>query len=162
MNQKLEKVTVLENDRIKDVLIKINKNGFNGVFVVNKKKDLIGIITDSDVRKNILKNKLNVNKSAITIAQKKFIKIPISKIEESKQKLLKSNKMLLPVVKKKRLIDFVHTSDLYEKKKLVNRILVIGGFGYIGSVLVKDLLKLNYYVNVLDINYYDVILIEKL
>ncbi len=154
MNQKLEKVTVLENDRIKDVLIKINKNGFNGVFVVNKKKDLIGIITDSDVRKNILKNKLNVNKSAITIAQKKFIKIPISKIEESKQKLLKSNKMLLPVVKKKRLIDFVHTSDLYEQKKLVNRILVIGGLGYIGSVLVKDLLKLNYYVNVLDINYY--------
>ena len=101
MNQKLEKVTVLENDRIKDVLIKINKNGFNGVFVINKKRDLIGIITDSDVRKNILKNKLNVNKSAITIAQKKFIKIPISKIEESKQKLLKSNKMLLPVVKKK-------------------------------------------------------------
>ena len=82
MNQKLEKVTVLENDRIKDVLIKINKNGFNGVFVVNKKKDLIGVITDSDVRKNILKNKLNVNKSAITIAQKNSLKFQFLKLKK--------------------------------------------------------------------------------
>ncbi len=154
MSLKLKKVTVFENDKIKDVLVKINKNGFNGVFVINKKNKLIGIITDSDVRKNILKNKLDVNKRAVTITQKKFIKIPLSKIEESKNILLKSNKMLLPVVEKNRLIDFVHTSDLYEKEKLVKKILVIGGLGYIGSVLVKDLLKLNYYVNILDINYY--------
>ena len=154
MSLKLKKVTVFENDKIKDVLVKINKNGFNGVFVINKKNKLIGIITDSDVRKNILKNKLDVNKRAVTITQKKFIKIPLSKIEESKNILLKSNKMLLPVVEKNQLIDFVHTSDLYEKEKLVNKILVIGGLGYIGSVLVKDLLKFNYYVNILDINYY--------
>ena len=32
--------------------------------------------------------------------------------------------------------------------------MVIGGLGYIGSVLVQDLLKLNYHVNILDINYY--------
>ena len=162
MSLKLKKVTVFENDRIKDVLVKINNNGFNGVFVVNKKNNLIGIITDSDVRKNILKNKLDVNKSAITITQKKFIKIPISKIEEGKKILLKSNKMLLPVVAKNQLIDFVHTSDLYEEKKLVKKILVIGGLGYIGSVLVTDLLKTNYHVNILDINYYGCYLDKKI
>ena len=118
MIEKLKNITVLENEKIKNVLIKINKNGFNGVFVINKKNKLVGIITDSDVRKNLLKNKLNVNNKAITITQKKYIKIPTSKIEESKKILLKSNKMLLPIVEKNKLIDFVHTSDLFQQKKI--------------------------------------------
>ena len=154
MIEKLKNITVLENEKIKNVLIKINKNGFNGVFVINKKNKLVGIITDSDVRKNLLKNKLNVNNKAITITQKKYIKIPTSKIEESKKILLKSNKMLLPIVEKNKLIDFVHTSDLFQQKKSVKKILVIGGLGYIGSILVQDLLSLNYHVKILDINYY--------
>ena len=65
MSEKLKNITVFENDKIKDVLVKINKNGFNGVFVINKKNKLVGVITDSDVRKNLLKNKLNVNSKAI-------------------------------------------------------------------------------------------------
>jgi len=154
MNEKLKNITVYENTKVKDVLNKINKNGFNGVFVVNKKNKLVGVITDSDVRKNLLKDKLNLKSNAITITQKKYIKIPASKVEDSKKILLKSNKMLLPIVEKKQLIDFVHTSDLFQEKKILKKILVIGGLGYIGSVLVKDLLKLNYQVNVLDINYY--------
>ena len=154
MSEKLRNVTVYESDRIKDVLLKINKNGFNGVFVINKRDKLVGVITDSDVRKNLLKNKLNVNSKALSITQKKFIKIPASKVEDSKKILLKSNKMLIPIVEKNKLIDFIHTSDLFEKKRSVRKILVIGGLGYIGSILVQDLLKLNYHVNILDINYY--------
>ena len=50
--------------------------------------------------------------------------------------------MLLPIVEKNKLIDFIHTSDLFEKKRSVRKILVIGGLGYIGSILVQDLLKL--------------------
>ena len=38
MNKKLKDITVLEDEKVKDVLNKINKNGFNGVFVINKKK----------------------------------------------------------------------------------------------------------------------------
>ena len=34
MIEKLKNITVLENEKIKNVLIKINKNGFNGVFVI--------------------------------------------------------------------------------------------------------------------------------
>ena len=154
MSEKLRNVTVYESDKIKDVLVKIDKNGFNGVFVINKRNKLVGVITDSDVRKNLLKNKLNVNSKAVSITQKKFIKIPASKVEDSKKILLKSNKMLLPIVEKNKLIDFIHTIDLFEKKRSVRKILVIGGLGYIGSILVQDLLKLNYHVNILDINYY--------
>ena len=73
MSEKLRNVTVYESDRIKDVLVKIDKNGFNGVFVINKRNKLVGVITDSDVRKNLLKNKLNINSIAASITQKKFI-----------------------------------------------------------------------------------------
>jgi len=55
MNEKLKNITVYENTKVKDVLNKINKNGFNGVFVVNKKNKLVGVITDSDVRKKFIK-----------------------------------------------------------------------------------------------------------
>lgn len=154
MNKKLKDITVLEDEKVKDVLNKINKNGFNGVFVINKKKKIVGVITDSDVRKNLLRNNLDLNNKAISITQKKFLKIPTSKVEKSNDILLKSNKMLLPIVKKDKLIDFVHTRDLFHEKKKTPKILIIGGLGYIGSVLVKDLLKLNYQVNILDINYY--------
>jgi len=41
MNEKLKNITVYENTKVKDVLNKINKNGFNGVFVVNKKNKLL-------------------------------------------------------------------------------------------------------------------------
>ena len=152
MSEKLKNITVFEDDKIRDVLVKINKNGFNGVFVNDKKNKLVGVITDSDVRKNLLKNKLNVNSKAITITQKKFIKIPASKVEDSKKILLQSNKMLLPIIEKNKLIDFIHASDLFQqksKKKFGDR-----WIRYIGSILVQDLLSLNYHVNILDINYY--------
>ena len=40
------------------------------------------------------------------------------------------------------------------KKRLMKKILVIGGFGYIGSILVETLIKNKYSVNVLDKNLY--------
>ena len=37
---------------------------------------------------------------------------------------------------------------------MLKKILVIGGLGYIGSVLIDHLLQKNYSVNILDINFY--------
>ena len=71
MNEKLKDITVLENEKVKDVLEKINKNGFNGVFVLDKKK-INWSNNRSDIRKNLLKNKLDINKKAISIVQKNF------------------------------------------------------------------------------------------
>ena len=57
MSEKLKNITVFEDDKIRDVLVKINKNGFNGVFVIDKNK-LVGVITDSD--RKFIKNKLTL------------------------------------------------------------------------------------------------------
>ena len=53
MIKKLKKeITIFKDDKIHNALIKINNNGYNGVFVIDKKNNILGIITDSDIRKN--------------------------------------------------------------------------------------------------------------
>ena len=50
----------------------------------------------------------------------------------------------------------------FTKKKKKKKVLVIGGLGYIGSILVKDLLDKKISVNILDKIITDVTLIKKL
>ena len=44
-------IFVNSNSPLKEILNKINLNNINGVFVIDKKKYLKGIITDVDIRK---------------------------------------------------------------------------------------------------------------
>ena len=87
MNNKLENVTVFNNTKIKNVLLKINNNGLNGVFVVNKSRKLLGVITDSDIRKSILKNKFNLKFTAKDLMQKKYLSISYNQ-RHNKEKIL--------------------------------------------------------------------------
>ncbi len=154
MKISLKQATVSPTSKIKDVLEKINKNGLNGVFVVNKRNTLLGVITDSDIRRGLLKSESILSKNAYSIAKKNYFSIPFSKRKFKKKILLASSKILIPIVKKNKLIDYVHTSELYKEEEKEKKILVIGGLGYIGSILVKDLLDKKISVNILDKNYY--------
>lgn len=155
MRKNLNNITVTKNTKIKDVLLKINQNGKNGVFVKSKKK-IIGVITDSDIRRSILEGKFDSKKNASVIMKKDFLSIPYKKMSQGKKILLKSNKILLPVLKNKQLVSYFHTSEFnkQESKLFYRKILLIGGLGYIGSVLINLLLKEKIQVNVLDINFY--------
>ena len=116
----------------------------------------MGIITDSDIRKNILRNDFKKSSRADQIMKKKFISVPQSKINLSKKILYESNKILVPVLNKRKIIDYVHISDFNSLKfREKNRVLVIGGLGMIGSLLTKKLLNLGKKVNILDINFYN-------
>ena len=59
MIKNFNNLSVSKNSTIETVLRKINDNGKNGVFVVGKNKKIIGVITDSDIRKSILEGKFN-------------------------------------------------------------------------------------------------------
>lgn len=155
MNNKLENVIVFVNTKIKNVLLKINNNGLNGVFVVNKSRKLLGVITDSDIRKSILKNKFNLKFTAKDLMQKKYLSISYNQRYNKEKILIRSNKILVPILKKLKLIDYIHMSELNNNNKnKLQKILVIGGLGYIGSILVTKLLENNFDVNILDKNYY--------
>ena len=62
MKISLKQVTVSPTSKIKDVLEKINKNVLNGVFVTNKRNTLLGVITDSDIRRGLLKSESILSK----------------------------------------------------------------------------------------------------
>ena len=55
MNKKL--ILAKEKTSLTNIVKLINKNTLNGVFIINKKKQVIGIIMDSDIRKFLLHKK---------------------------------------------------------------------------------------------------------
>ena len=155
LHKNLKDLIVTKKTNIINIAKIIDKNGFNGVFVCEKNKKLVGIITDSDLRKLILKNKFSKKLVAEKIMNKNYLsinqKISVSEYEKI---LINSEKALIPILKNKILIDFIHLSDLKNKTNTNDRILIIGGFGYIGSLLTEQLLKKGKKVTILDKNFY--------
>ena len=116
---------------------------------------------DSDIRKFLLHKKTINNVLAKDIMKTDFFFLDKKKIINKKKELLASNKILIPILDtKKKLKDYIHLNDVFNKNQIIKKeinekkILVIGGFGYIGSILVETLIKNKYSVNVLDKNLY--------
>ena len=69
-----------KNTNMKDIILKISQKGFGCVGVVNKKKELVGIITDGDLRRNMSDKILKKNAVDVmtlnpkTIVQNKYLK----------------------------------------------------------------------------------------
>ena len=88
LNKKLKNMVVEPNETINRVIKFIQKSGFNGVFVSNKDKKIIGIITDADIRKIFLQNKLSNKLKAGDVMNKNFLSISQQENEEDYYKIL--------------------------------------------------------------------------
>ena len=108
----LKNICVNPNSSMKEVLKKIQKNGKNGVFVINKNFLLKGIITDADIRKKILEGKFNNINFAKDIMQKKISSIQHKNISQCGHILINSTKILMPILKNRKLVDYCHINDL--------------------------------------------------
>lgn len=153
-------IIVNKNTSLTKAILLMNKNSINGVFIENQKKQVIGILMDSDIRKYLLANTSIKNIKVKNIMKKNYYFIyEKNKIDKEKE-LIKSNKILIPILyQNKKLKDYIHIQDIFKKKddlkiNKIKKILVIGGFGYIGSILVETLIRNNFKVNVLDKNLY--------
>lgn len=132
----LEKLTIDEGSTIKQAIKKLDEGGERTVFVLNAKGVLIGIMTDSDIRRYILKSgdlnapiKSGYNKNPLVIRAG-------FDIEEAKTLMIEHKKEIIPVIDAKgRLVDYIKWNHIFgnDRKKAASLnvpvIIMAGGKG---------------------------------
>ena len=165
---KIECLFVSGKSKIKDTMKTIDSGGLGIALIVDKKKKLLGIVTDSDIRRVVMRG-VNIeseiekimNKDPI-IVEEPYTNLSISNLllEIDKQKFPVYGNLCIPVLSKNKepkdllflskngYVGKLSDSNLEVKK--VHRVLVVGGAGYLGGVLCRQLLDRGYAVRVLD------------
>ncbi len=163
---------IRESDKISTALKKVSGSFGKIVCVTDNNKKLLGVLTSGDIRRAILSGH-GSNQPIKEIYNKK-----VSFIFEDELKNKKFNKSIftdreinqsifyIPIVdKKKRVKNILTTERIVElmenkilknkKKKKLPKILIVGGVGYIGSILCNKLLRKGYEVKIVDKVLYD-------
>lgn len=175
MNEKmLEKLLVNENQSIKDIMRKIDENGCGIALIENEKNRFMGLVTDGDIRRAILKG-IGLEKPIKDIMNKEPVTVGHELTTEEREKLLKnesvrkkiprSDALKIPVLddeERVRGILFLYEREKHPKREVIMRspisidqenikkVLIVGGAGYLGSILCRKLLARGYNVTVLD------------
>jgi len=162
----LDNVIIPLNSTIGKAIDVINRNGVRGTFVCDDDRELLGIIMDSDIRRAVLKN-FDLDASIKTIMKTSpFVISEDIPDDEKKRRFAESGKMLVPVVGDQgNVVDYISLREILTEYAPTGEntdqgvtppqsVLIIGGAGYIGSVLSDKLIRMGYKVKVLDLLIY--------
>ena len=131
IKKNLSKILIKENISIEKTFKKLNSSGIPICFVVNNKKQIIGSITDGDIRRKIVKNfefhnqiKSIMNKNPIMIHEKQ---------NDSEASYIMKNKSILFVPKindKKEIVGLYCWNNVLKREEIKNTVVVMaGGYG---------------------------------
>ena len=154
--------TVNSSSNVRDAMSLINENGIGIVFVISE-GSIIGSLTDGDIRRYILSGgdiQLSVegamNENPHLLSEKESDNIPRNIIPNF-------GNIMVPIIdENKKIIDIKVISSVgesislkenpseFKETRSVNSVAIIGGAGYLGSVLSRQLLARGYKVIVLD------------
>lgn len=170
--------TIRENNTIQLALQKLHGEHGKILTVVNNKKSLLGVISAGDLRRAILggynlndKIKKIYNRDVTYVYQKELEEKKLNKSNFGSGSLgdttfyvpiVNDNKKVKDIIPVERILEILENKSLknYNNKKLP-KILIVGGAGFIGTVLASKLLKKNYHVTILDKLIYDHKIIQK-
>ena len=164
----LKKIKCKQNDSLIKVMRIIDEGELRIAMVYDDAgKNFVGVITDSDIRKAILKG-ADIQDDISKIANRKPIIIKENELSDSKiiTEIIEGvfikhiDPRILPVINGKNEMNnllFVFSDRTYKtldkgikQDKIAKNVLVIGGAGYLGSILSRKLLDRGYKVRVMD------------
>ena len=171
--------SITEKNTIRSAFKKLSAEHGKILAVINKKKSLLGVISTGDLRRAILAG-FNLNDNIKKIYNRNVTYVYKEELE--KKKLNKSNftssslgdtTFYVPVIdNNKKVKDIIPVEKILNilednnskkniKKRSLPKILIVGGAGFIGTVLASKLLEKNYHVTILDKLLYDNEIIKK-
>lgn len=174
----LKSVIALENLSIKEAMRLIDHSGLRVVYVVDEDNSLVGAVSDSEIRGAILAGKdikqpvkdiVNVN--PVILNEKDIANIPV--VKRKIRKLLNrmpDSRYILVIDREGKPLKMIPVAAALHQKSTVDRrldknvmrVLIVGGAGYLGSVLTRKLLVNGFKVKVLDSLMYGIQPIEEI
>ena len=110
-----------QNNTCREAMILIKKNMKGIVFVINKKKQIVGSLTDGDIRTKLLKDN-NLNQKVKFFMEKNLRYVHNANDREAILKLLDQKFKIIPVLSKsKKLIDLIDKVEPLLDKKIIVR-----------------------------------------
>lgn len=174
----IKQVLVKETASIKEAMRVIDRAGFRVAYVISGSGKFLGAVSDSEIRKAILRG-FDVNSPAKDIINPNPIVLKEDELKKEDVKQKKIHALLkkmpdseyIPVINRKGYPKFLFAcTHLFSQKKHPQKkdagngkkVLVVGGAGYLGSVLARKMLSKGFMVRVLDVLLYGVQPIEPL
>ncbi len=125
----IKKICVNSNCSIKDTIISMNKSALQVAVIINERKKYLGIITDGDIRRGIIK-KIPITNNIKKILKKNSLTVKPNVSRESARRLMEDRKIFhLPIVNNKGFFQGIHLNDgvITSLKKYQNTVLIMAG-----------------------------------
>jgi len=115
----MKKILIEPSINLKSALKQMSATGEKCLVVVDKKNKLLGTLSDGDVRKAILKGKINKGKISEYFHKKPiFLKKENYTLAQAKNIFLKRRIDIIPIIEKtKKVVDVITFEDIFKKNK---------------------------------------------